>query len=263
MTSIEIRDIAKRFRSREGDEVHALDRVSLDVRENEFLTLLGPSGCGKTTLLRTIAGLETPDEGRISVGGQLVTGPGPERAMVFQSFALLPWMSVMDNVSFGLRMRGVSRSEREARSKEIIDTVGLSGFERKQPHELSGGMQQRVGLARALAVKPQVLLMDEPFSAVDEQTRRILQEQLVSIWEEDRTTVVFVTHSIDEAILLGDRIVLMSPRPGRISEIREVGIPRPRSALLDSVESNPEWGRLKHHLWSRLRGLQPDDVEAA
>jgi len=263
MTTIEIRDITKRFRSRGGDEVHALDRVSLDVRENEFLTLLGPSGCGKTTLLRTIAGLETPDGGSISVGGKVVTSPGPERAMLFQSFALLPWMSVMDNVSFGLRMRGVGRSEREARAKEIIDTVGLSGFERKQPHELSGGMQQRVGLARALAVKPQVLLMDEPFSAVDEQTRRILQEQLISIWEKDRTTVVFVTHSIDEAILLGDRIVLMSPRPGRIAEIRDVAIPRPRSALLDSVESNPEWGRLKHHLWGLLRGLQPDEVEAA
>ena len=263
MSIIEIQGVTKRFVSRNGDVVHALDSVDLSVRENEFLTLLGPSGCGKTTLLRTIAGLETADAGTVSVEGKVVTGPGPERAMVFQSFALLPWMNVIDNVGFGLRMRGVSRSERDDRARAIIEKVGLSGFERKQPHELSGGMQQRVGLARALAVKPQVLLMDEPFSAVDEQTRRLLQEQLIGIWEQDRTTVVFVTHSIDEAILLGDRIVLMSPRPGRIAEVQEVRIPRPRARLLDSVESDPEWGRMKHHLWGLLRGLQPEEVEAA
>lgn len=261
MNIIEIAGVTKRFIPRSGDVVHALDSVDLSVKENEFLTLLGPSGCGKTTLLRTIAGLETADSGTITVEGAVVTGPGPERAMVFQSFALLPWMSVIDNVSFGLRMRGVAKSEREDRAAAIIDKIGLTGFERKQPHELSGGMQQRVGLARALAVKPRVLLMDEPFSAVDEQTRRLLQEQLIQIWEQDRTTVVFVTHSIDEAILLGDRIVLMSPRPGRISEIKEVAIARPRSQLLDQVESNPEWGRLKHHMWSLLRGLQPEEVE--
>jgi NitT/TauT family transport system ATP-binding protein len=261
MNIIEIEGVTKRFIPRSGDVVHALDSVDLSVRENEFLTLLGPSGCGKTTLLRTIAGLEKADSGTVTVEGAVVTGPGPERAMVFQSFALLPWMSVIDNVSFGLRMRGVAKSEREDRAMTIIEKIGLKGFERKQPHELSGGMQQRVGLARALAVKPRVLLMDEPFSAVDEQTRRLLQEQLIQIWEQDRTTVVFVTHSIDEAILLGDRIVLMSPRPGRISEIKEVAIERPRSQLLDHVESNPEWGRLKHHMWSLLRGLQPEEVE--
>lgn len=261
MNMIEIKGVTKRFVPRTGDVVHALDSVDLGVRENEFLTLLGPSGCGKTTLLRTIAGLETADSGTVMVEGKVVSGPGPERAMVFQSFALLPWMSVIDNIAFGLRMRGMAKSEREDRAMGIIGMVGLSGFERKQPHELSGGMQQRVGLARALAVKPKVLLMDEPFSAVDEQTRRLLQEQLIEIWESDRTTVVFVTHSIDEAILLGDRIVLMSPRPGRISEIREVAIPRPRSQMLDSVETNPEWGRLKHHMWSLLRGLQPEEVE--
>ncbi|MGB4137634.1 MAG: ABC transporter ATP-binding protein [Microbacterium sp.] len=255
---IRISNVSKDFVTAKDETVHALADVSLDIERNEFLTLLGPSGCGKTTLLRMIAGLETPDSGSIEIDGRRIDGPGRERAMVFQGFALLPWMSVLDNVAFGLRMRGMKKAEREQRAAETIEMVGLGGFERKHPRELSGGMQQRVGLARALVVRPEVLLMDEPFSAVDEQTRRVLQEELLAIWEAQQITVVFVTHSIDEAILLGDRIVMLSPRPGRLDSIEEVGIGRPRSQHLDSVESVPEWVALKGSLWERLRSQQPD-----
>lgn len=253
---ITIAGVSKTFVSHRGDLVHALHEVDLVVRDNEFVTLLGPSGCGKTTLLRCLAGLEASDAGVIDIDGDVVRGPGPDRAMVFQSFALLPWLSVLDNVAFGLRLRGVGRAERHGRARELLHTVGLGAFESKLPHELSGGMQQRVGLARALAVAPRVLLMDEPFGALDEQTRRLLQEELLRLWEATRTTVVFVTHSIDEAILLGDRIVLMSARPGKIDQLVEVPLERPRSSHLDAVESSLEWSALRQDLWERLRLAQ-------
>lgn len=253
---IEMVGISKSFTSRVGDEVLALESVSLTIQRGEFLMLLGPSGCGKTTLLRCLAGLERADAGEIKIDGRVVTAPGPDRAMVFQGFALLPWMSVLDNVAFGLRVRGVNRDERLAEARRLLETVGLSGFARKLPYELSGGMQQRVGLARALAVRPEVLLMDEPFGALDEQTRRLLQEELLNIWERNRTTVVFVTHSIDEALLLGDRIALMSARPGKIDRVLEVPLARPRSGHVDTVETSAEWNRLRMELWTRLRGMQ-------
>jgi NitT/TauT family transport system ATP-binding protein len=183
--------------------------------------------------------------------------------MVFQSFALLPWLSVRRNVTFGLELRGVPKREREDRAAELLQMVGLKGFEERRPNELSGGMQQRVGLARALAVRPQVLLMDEPFGALDEQTRRLLQEELLRIWEAQRTTVVFITHSMEEAVLLGDRVVLMSARPGRIEEIVEVPLPRPRSSHLDSVEGSDELRAITGHLWGRLREMQQDAQAAA
>ncbi|ADD45236.1 ABC transporter ATP-binding protein [Stackebrandtia nassauensis] len=255
---IEIRGLTKSFTGQDGGVVEALRDVDLDVAENEFLTVLGPSGCGKTTLLKIVAGLITPDGGRISIHGEPVRGPGEDRAMVFQNFALLPWATVLDNVAFGLKMRGTGKAEREERARELIATVGLSGFETKRPGELSGGMQQRVGIARALAVRPRVLLMDEPFGAVDEQTRRLLQEELLSIWEESRLTVVFITHSMEEAVLLGDRVVLMSARPGQVSEIVPVPLERPRSSDVGGLERSPEYAELSAYLWDRLRGMHAE-----
>jgi NitT/TauT family transport system ATP-binding protein len=256
---IEVVGVSKTFAGRDGmADVAALRDIDLSVRDNEFLTILGPSGCGKTTLLRLIAGLMPVDKGRITVGGVPVTGPGPERAMVFQAFALLPWRTVLDNVAFGLQVRKVSRAERERRARRFIDLVGLAGFEGRLPRELSGGMQQRVGLARALAVEPSVLLMDEPFGALDEQTRRLLQEELLRIWEQTRTTVIFITHSMEEAVLLGDRVVIMRSRPGEIDEIVPVPLERPRSANVDSVERSPEFVSITSTLWERLRGMQQE-----
>jgi NitT/TauT family transport system ATP-binding protein len=256
---IEIIGLNKTFAGRRGSApVQALQDVDLVVNDNEFLTVLGPSGCGKTTLLRAIAGLVPWDSGEIRMDGKPISGPGPDRAMVFQNFALLPWASVLANVAFGLRLQGVDQRTRETRARELIETVGLAGFESRLPGELSGGMQQRVGLARALAVSPKVLLMDEPFGALDEQTRRLLQEELLRIWEATRTTVVFITHSMEEAVLLGDRVVLMRPRPGRIEEIIPIPMTRPRSTHLDSVETSGEFVQITSGLWERLRGMHSD-----
>ena len=256
---IEIKGLSKAFPGHRGSEpVQALLDVDLAVRDNEFLTVLGPSGCGKTTLLRCVAGLVPFDTGQVLVDGRPIMGPGPERAMVFQNFALMPWDNVLTNVAFGLEMQGVDRRAREEKAMELIEMVGLGGFERRLPGELSGGMQQRVGLARALAVEPRVLLMDEPFGALDEQTRRLLQEEMLRIWESTRTTVIFITHSMEEAVLLGDRVVLMRPRPGRIEEIIEVPMPRPRSTHLDDVETSGEFTRITGMLWERLRGMHSD-----
>lgn len=256
MSAIEIRNLEKSYTSRGGEQVLALTELTLDVRDQEFLVIIGPSGCGKTTLLKAIAGLAPWNSGSIRLDGEDVTGPGPERAVVFQNFALLPWASVITNVAFGLQLQGVSKPERLERARTYVDRVGLSGFESRLPHELSGGMQQRVGLARALCVRPSVLLMDEPFGALDEQTRRLLQEELLAIWEADRTTVVFITHSMEEAVLLGDRVALMSPRPGRILELVDVPLKRPRASSLDSTEQSAELLELSSHLWFRLRGMQ-------
>ena len=235
--------------------VVALHNLNLEIRDNEFVTVIGPSGCGKTTLLRIAAGLETADAGRILIDGKAVTGPGPERAMVFQSFALLPWATVLDNVTFGAEMRGIPKAEREKRARELIRQVGLEGFEHRLPKQLSGGMQQRVGLARALAVDPAILLMDEPFGSLDEQTRRLLQEQLIRIWEGNRKTVLFITHSMEEAVLLADRLVLLSPRPGRVEEVIDVPLPRPRGP---ETEKSPTFVEIKEHVWARLRAMQPE-----
>jgi NitT/TauT family transport system ATP-binding protein len=258
---ITIRGVSKQFIGRNG-KVQALENVDLVINDNEFLTVLGPSGCGKTTLLRIIAGLERADAGEVRIDDRLIQAPGPDRAMVFQGFALMPWATVLKNVAFGLEMRKVPQARREAKARELVSFVGLKGFEDMLPHELSGGMQQRVGLARALAVEPHVLLMDEPFSALDEQTRRLLQEELLGIWEATRTTVIFITHSMEEAVLLGDRVVMMTARPGRISEIVPVPLERPRSAEVDSIESSKEFAEITNHLWKSLRGMQEEGVVA-
>ncbi|MFI6904641.1 ABC transporter ATP-binding protein [Nonomuraea sp. NPDC050394] len=255
---IEIRGLSKSFVGQDGGRVQALSDVDLDVEENEFLTVLGPSGCGKTTLLKAVAGLVPADSGEIRVDGAPVRGPGPDRSMVFQNFALLPWATVLDNVAFGLELRGVGKAEREERARALIAMVGLAGFETKRPAELSGGMQQRVGIARALAVQPRVLLMDEPFGAVDEQTRRLLQEELLSIWEKSRLTVVFITHSMEEAVLLGDRVVLMSARPGQIAEIVPVPLRRPRSSDVGALERSGEYTEITAYLWDRLRDMHEE-----
>jgi NitT/TauT family transport system ATP-binding protein len=261
---LRVEQVSKAFGGRaKSERVQALDDVGLEVGAGEFLTLLGPSGCGKTTLLRIIAGLISRDAGELLVDGHPVTGPGPERSMVFQAFALMPWATVLDNVAFGLELRGVDKASRRATARELIARVGLDGFEDRLPNELSGGMQQRVGLARALAVRPKVLLMDEPFGAVDEQTRRLLQEELLQIWEETRLTVVFVTHSISEAVLLSDRIAVMAARPGRILRTFEVPLPRPRATDVPAMERSPAYGQLSAELWEQLREMQVSPAKDA
>lgn len=257
---IEVKGIRKRFEGQHDDDgVLALDGIDLTVRDNEFITVIGPSGCGKTTLLRIIAGLLKPDAGEVLIDGRPVKGPGPDRAVVFQSFALLPWADVVTNVAFGLRLQGMGAREREEKAMHYIQLVGLEGFEKKLPNQLSGGMQQRVGLARALAVDPDVLLMDEPFGALDEQTRRLLQEELIEIWEKERKTVVFITHSMEEAVLLGDRLVLLARRPGKIKEVLNIPIARPRDA---NVERSAEFVDIKENVWAHLRAMQPSDALA-
>ena len=251
---IELRGCRKTYPGQNGQApVVALDGIDLDVQTQEFVCILGPSGCGKTTLLKAIAGLEQLDAGQVHIDGEIVTAPGPDRAMVFQNFALLPWADVLTNIAFGLELRGVPKTEREARARELTRAVGLKGFEHHYPRQLSGGMQQRVGLARALAVDPKNLLMDEPFGAVDEQTRRLLQEDLLALLERTRKTVVFVTHSMDEAVRLGDRVILMTPRPGCVHESISVPLPRPRPPDADKY---PQFVELKEYLWTQLRAMQ-------
>lgn len=234
-----------------GGNVVALKDINLDFNRGELTTLLGPSGCGKTTLLKIIAGLLEPTEGEVAVDGKRVTGPGPERAFVFQDFALMPWATVLRNAAFGLELQGLPKHEREERARHYIAEVGLSGFEQKYPHELSGGMRQRVGLARALCVDADVLLMDEPFSAVDEQTRRKFQEDLIRLREIENKTFILVTHSIEEAVYLSDRIILLSPRPGRLNRIVTPAIDR--SGDPDLIRRNPEYLDLVDEIWDGLR----------
>ncbi|MBK5960015.1 ABC transporter [Rhodoplanes elegans] len=239
---------------RYANGVTALDGIDLDIPRGKLTTLLGPSGCGKTTLLKIIAGLLRPTTGTVAVNGKSVAGPGPERALVFQDFALLPWATVLRNVAFGLELRGVARSEREAIAAKYIREVGLAGFENQYPNQLSGGMRQRAGLARALTVNADILMMDEPFSAVDEQMRRKLQEDLLSLLAVEKKTVIVVTHSIEEAVYLSDRIVLLSRRPSRVSAIRDPGIAhdmppdqiRRDRRYLDTVDEI--WDMLKQYL---------------
>ena len=237
MAKLRIDDVTLRFLPKGGKPVTALDGISLDVEEKEFSVIVGPSGCGKSSLLRLVAGLIEPSAGTISLDGKLVTRPGRDRGMVFQSYTLFPWLTVEDNVEFGLKLRDMAAEERKRVAKRYIQEVGLEGFEKSYPKQLSGGMMQRVALARALANDPAILLMDEPFGALDSQTRSLMQELLLTIWEHSHKTVLFITHDIDEAILLGDRVHVMTARPGRIKEMVEIHIRRPRNVdVLTSVE---------------------------
>ncbi|MEK6709773.1 MAG: ABC transporter ATP-binding protein, partial [Nitrospinota bacterium] len=212
-----------------GAHVTAIQEVSLEVAQGEFVSIVGPSGCGKTTLLSIIAGFIPPTQGEILLDGRSVKGPGPDRGVVFQSFALFPWKTALDNVGFGPKMRGVGREERERIAREYLALVGLGGAEGRYPAELSGGMQQRVGVARALANQPDLLLMDEPFASVDAQTRMSLQEMLTRIWQERRPTILFVTHDVEEAVFLANRVIVLSSGPGRVVAELAVALPRPRT----------------------------------
>lgn len=231
--------------------IKALESIDLGFPEGKMTTLLGPSGCGKTTLLKIIAGLLEPDEGQILVKGKPVKGPGSERAFVFQDFALMPWATVLRNVSFGLELKGVPKKERHDIGHTYIEKVGLAGFEDRYPHELSGGMRQRVGLARALAVDADVLMMDEPFSAVDEQTRRQFQEDLLKLLQLEKKTVIFVTHSIEEAVYVSDQIVILSPRPGKISKIIPTSINR--SVAPDNIRRDKNYLDTVEEIWQMLK----------
>jgi ABC-type nitrate/sulfonate/bicarbonate transport system ATPase subunit len=252
---LSVRDIRRSFLKLDesGGELTVLDGVSFDVANNEFVSILGPSGCGKTTLIRIIAGLIGADSGDVLVDGRPVTAPGSERCMVFQNFGLLPWRNVQSNVEFGLEVSELTRSERIEIAAKYIDLVGLKGFEHYYPHQISGGMQQRVGIARALARDPQILLMDEPFGAIDAQTREQMQEELLRIWNTTDKTVLFVTHSIDEAIFLSDRIVMLQPHPGRVRCIVEVDLPRPRLSL--DLQGTPKFIALRQEIRALLRSI--------
>jgi ABC-type nitrate/sulfonate/bicarbonate transport system ATPase subunit len=245
MNILQVRGLERRF-----DKTLALQATDLDVAENDFVTILGPSGCGKSTLLRIVAGLDTQTAGEALLDGQRITGPGADRGMVFQSYTLFPWLTVQDNVCFGLRERGLPRAEQVATAQGYLDKVGLKGFEQHFPKQLSGGMQQRTALARALANKPRMLLMDEPFGALDHQTRELMQELLLGIWEQERKTVLFVTHDIDEAIFMGSRVMVMSARPGRIKLDRAVNLPHPRHY---AMKTTPAFSALKAELTEALR----------
>lgn len=217
------------------NQVVALNDVSLEIGEHEFVCIVGPSGCGKTTLLNLLAGFEMPTSGAVEVFGRTITGPGPDRTMMFQDYALFPWLTVKENIEYGLRRLGVSAAQRKEIARHYVALIELQGFEDKFPKQLSGGMRQRVALARALAVNPRMLLMDEPFAALDSFTREKMQDELIRVWEKERKAVLFITHNIDEAIKLADVVVVMSPRPGRISEIFRLDSPRPRD--VDSPEN--------------------------
>jgi NitT/TauT family transport system ATP-binding protein len=250
-SALEVRGISKRFETSRHDTL-ALHDIDLAVGEGEFVCLLGPSGCGKSTLLNVVAGFERPSSGELLVGGRRVTGPGPDRVVVFQEPALFPWLNVRSNVEFGLRLAGVGRRERRDRANHYLDLVGLGRFAKAYVHELSGGMKQRLQLARSLAVDPAILLMDEPFAALDAQTRDVLQDELQLIWQRTRKTIVFVTHNVREAVLLADRVVVMSPSPGRIKREIAINLEHPRSpdahAVVDLAAEIREELRNPEHL---------------
>jgi NitT/TauT family transport system ATP-binding protein/sulfonate transport system ATP-binding protein len=242
---IDVRHVTRVYNAESESATHALQDVSLSVREGEFISLIGPSGCGKTTLLRLIAGLDFPQEGTLTVAGEPITAPGVERGFVFQQGALYPWATVADNIATGLKARGVYKQQKH-RVAEFVDLVGLTGFEKSYPHQISGGMAQRVAIARALINEPKALLLDEPMGALDSFTRIELQDKLLDLWKKLGSTMVLVTHDVDEAIYLSDRIVIMTPRPGKISEIIEVDLGRPRA------RNNPDFILLRSEILEKL-----------
>jgi NitT/TauT family transport system ATP-binding protein len=237
------------YQPRTNTKLVALDDVTLTVREGEFVSIVGPSGCGKTTFLSVVDGLIPSTAGRIVVDGTVVTAPGPDRSVVFQDASLLPWRTVLSNVLYGLECQGVRRREARERAQHFIEMVGLQGFEQHYPYELSGGMQQRVNLARALVMDPQILLMDEPFAALDAQTREVMQEELLQIWLRAKKTVLFVTHQINEAIYLSDRVIVFTARPGRVKRTLAVDIERPRKLV---VKRDPRFHRLEDDIWELI-----------
>jgi ABC-type nitrate/sulfonate/bicarbonate transport system ATPase subunit len=249
--TLSIEELSRTFPGvRGGAPTRAIEPTSLRVADRDFLCLLGPSGCGKSTLLRMVAGLDRPTTGRVLLDGEPVAGPGADRGMVFQSYTLFPWLTVEENIGFGLREQGVRAEERRRVAAHFIERVGLRGFERHYPRMLSGGMQQRTALARALANDPKVLLLDEPFGALDNQTRALMQELLLGIWEADRKTVLFVTHDIDEAIFMANRVAVMTARPGRIKSDIAIDLPHPRHY---TIKTSPEFSAYKARLTEEIR----------
>ena len=247
---IESKNISVVFKSKNREPVTALNDFNLEVAKGEIVSIVGPSGCGKSTFLNILLGLIKPDTGEMQLNGTRITGPSQERAMVFQEFGLLPWRTVAANIELGLELKGIAAAERAERASELIKLVGLSGFQNHYPHELSGGMKQRVGLARALATEPDVLLMDEPFAALDAQTRDLMQAELLQIWEQSKKTVLFVTHSIEEAAYLSDRVIVMTARPGRTKEILQIQLPRPREY---EMRLTPKFNDIKATIWNTLK----------
>lgn len=253
-SKISFKDVTKRFSVREGkgvSEFTAVDRINLEVRPGEFMAIVGPSGCGKSTLLDLLAGLSKPTSGQILLDGKPITGPGLDRGIVFQQYALFPWRTAEANIEFGLEAKGVRAKERKERARHYLSLVGLSGFENRYPHELSGGMKQRVAIARSLAFDPEVLLMDEPFAALDAQTRESLQDELLRIWEQTGKTIIFITHGIEEAVYLGQRVAVMTARPGTIKRV--IDIPLASRTMEEDIRSGTEFGKLRHEIWSELR----------
>ena len=248
VTKLKIDNVKKIYQTRKG-EMTALNGVNLDIKENEFICVVGPSGCGKSTLLNIIAGLDTPTSGAVYIDGKKIEGTGTERGVVFQQYALFPWLTVLKNVMFGLKLQGKSDAEGREIAMKYIKMVQLEDFVNHYPKELSGGMKQRVAIARAYAVKPEVLLMDEPFGALDAQTRTQLQTELLKTWESERKTCFFITHDVDEAIILAQRVIVMSARPGRIKDIVDIDIPYPRD---QETKMSPRFMELKNHIWSQV-----------
>ena len=256
---IEGRNISLTFRPPNRGPVRALHAFDIDIAEGEFLSIVGPSGCGKSSFLNVVVGLVRQDGGELHLRGKPVTGPGSDRAMVFQEFGLLPWRTVQSNVELGLELKGIPGSKRHVVSQQLIEMIGLKGFEGHFPHELSGGMKQRVGLARALATDPDVLLMDEPFAALDAQTREVMQGELLKVWEQRQKTVIFVTHQIDEAVLLSDRVIVLRARPGRVKEEVAIDLPRPRH-LKD--KRSTAFVAYVDHIWSLIENEVVQSVKA-
>lgn len=244
-----INDVGKIFKTKSG-ETTALEKTSFTIEDGEFVTILGPSGCGKSTVLRIVAGLEEATSGQVLLDGQLVDGPGPDRGMVFQSYTLYPWLTVKENISFGLKLKGAPRKERDDLARHYLQLIGLEGFENHYPIQLSGGMKQRVAIARALANDPKVLLMDEPFGALDAQTRNIMQEVLLKAWEESKKTILFITHDVDESIFLADSVYVMTARPGRLKKKVPIDLERPRDF---SVKGTQAFAQYKEELLSLIR----------
>lgn len=252
---IEVSGLCKQYPSQQGTgNLEVLRDISFKVPDGEFLGIIGPSGCGKTTLLKILGGIVPFEGGQIHIDGELLKGPGADRRLVFQDFALLPWRTILGNVEFGLEVKGVAKDERKQRAMEAICRTGLAGFENYYPYQISGGMQQRAGLARALVMNPKTLLMDEPFGALDAQTRRSLQEDLLQLMESSGRTVVLVTHDMDEAVLLCDRVLVLESKPGRIGDVVAVAehLPRPRAGRIEDVRAQAVYGELVRRIWNQL-----------
>ncbi len=251
MPKIAVRGLTKSFQAIKGETVDAINGLDFDVGENEFVGIVGPSGCGKSTLLYIIAGFIPPTKGEVLIDRTPISGPGPDRGIVFQEYALFPWRTVQDNIKYGLEEKGVSRDELERTVQRYLRLMGLEGFQHKYPKELSGGMKQRVALARTLAYDPGVLLMDEPFGALDAQTRELQQDELLSIWKDRKKTVLFVTHSVDEAVYLSEKVLIMTARPGRIKSIVDIELDRSRNR--EEIMTSPEFSELRNRVWLEVR----------